>query len=700
MRIRGPYGYWNGPTGADPIGPRPNEHATAEPPYASIWDYTTTGAEGEEVPAPRIKLAWRDTGDYNEPANPYNIGYNGMGVGHATTAPFQNELIAQWVTDPLTAPVTIGLTFVAALFATAPALNDDREGQYRLQFHLRVVSGDGLTTRGVLWAGSPEGEGETLPQVAHSRWTELVLNPVNALAGDRLVVEVGTCRGSIGDTLGAYIEVWNYVRVQPEETEGDWPLYDPSQIGLPKDIPYWASPPTGDARTIVPGQNNWSQPLDGNTFFAFGVDIPLPSGPAPMSPVPGPSRFYLRGATAGAAFPDDQDPPDGKPGVAPAFAPLWNQATGPLGEPRPRIRLLYYKQNEYAYDHINNAAFTASPDEDVLLAQYITDPLRWPVTIEGGLRGEAFFFAHAPDDTAPDGYRVQVHARVVSRDGTVERGVLYAGDLREQNRYRAFGPGPRAQPIPCGGGQAALTTVAALAGDRIVVEIGARKTASGAPNADPGGATLVPYVAPGADLPPDDNSIVSVSWNGWVEFTTDLLHKPDSYDNGDDGEDTYQPPPTEPGGYTSGELPDAYAPAEGPGSATVLDLIRQFSTAVRRAVRITSATSIEMVPMDTDLPPGYSTGEAATMYHSSRRTTTAGEATLALQQADLSLSVTAELVTNDARLLTSGWHPPYQLPCWGLDRAPVMRVEYAITPETFTGSVDFFFPQPLSVVHR
>jgi hypothetical protein len=155
--------------------------------------------------------------------------------------------------------------------------------------------------------------------------------------------------------------------------------------------------------------------------------------------------------------------------------------------------------------------------------------------------------------------------------------------------------------------------------------------------------------------------------------------------------------PTKPG-----PLPNVIAPvASAGGSSTVLQLVRDFSAATRRAVRLTSSRSIEMVPDNTPLPAGWVQADAVDIYHSSTQSSIAGIHTLSLESADLALTASATLVANDVRLLLSGWKLPEQLPVYSLNHpAPVARVTHSFTRTSYRGSVEFLFPVPSATVRR
>ncbi len=169
--------------------------------------------------------------------------------------------------------------------------------------------------------------------------------------------------------------------------------------------------------------------------------------------------------------------------------------------------------------------------------------------------------------------------------------------------------------------------------------------------------------------------------------------------------------PTDPDTLPDPFDPDAEAPPSGtdpdtlpPGSplpeptcATVLDLIREFSSLVKRPVRITGPSTIEMVDINTPLPTGWTVADADDLYHTASHELTAGAKVLSLDSGLLSLAVAADLVTNDIRLLTSDWQLPHQLPIFGLVAGLVARVSFTASPTAFRASVTFAVqPVPLA----
>jgi hypothetical protein len=129
------------------------------------------------------------------------------------------------------------------------------------------------------------------------------------------------------------------------------------------------------------------------------------------------------------------------------------------------------------------------------------------------------------------------------------------------------------------------------------------------------------------------------------------------------------------------------------GSDTLLNLVRAFSVAVHQAVRITGPATIEMVDPDAPLPMGWSADDADDIYSSAVRTATSEtKQVLSVNVQDTTLTGNANLITDDVRLLLSGWRIPDRLPVYDLPTAPVQRVVYTFTPTAFTATVEHHYP--------
>lgn len=172
------------------------------------------------------------------------------------------------------------------------------------------------------------------------------------------------------------------------------------------------------------------------------------------------------------------------------------------------------------------------------------------------------------------------------------------------------------------------------------------------------------------------------------------------------------PAPVDYGNETDGFSPFAGWPAsdapsvpgnrlpDGSGSATILELVREFSSKVRRAVHIVNSKTIRMVDPNDAMPGGLRQADADNMYYTSTQNLTAKENVLRVRTGRLELEGSAGVVTNDIRIVTSGWKIPGRLPVYGIDPSPVKRVSMTFTPTEFTASVDFHLPDPPISVRR
>jgi len=157
---------------------------------------------------------------------------------------------------------------------------------------------------------------------------------------------------------------------------------------------------------------------------------------------------------------------------------------------------------------------------------------------------------------------------------------------------------------------------------------------------------------------------------------------------------------TDPPDTPDPKRPDKVVEAWTAGSGNLLDIIRRFSTDVRRAVRLTSEKTVQIVHWPSRMPAGMTQADAASMYHSSTRVATAGVQALSLESNNLAQSASADLCTNDVRLVTSTWRIPDELPVYGIGPAPVARVTYTFSPQGFDGTLEFVFPEPTAIVRR
>ena len=190
----------------------------------------------------------------------------------------------------------------------------------------------------------------------------------------------------------------------------------------------------------------------------------------------------------------------------------WDFQTSPSVRRLSRVRLDAPSTLLQATDSV------ATSNRDILLGQFISPPLQ-AQTISGTFKGQ--FFAN--ETSLAYNLRAQVLVRVVSNDGSVERGVLYAGDLETltgdpANEFAQSAFTNRKFPR---GGAAALSSVAVQDGDRLVVELGARKHST---------TTIAVYLRLATDQAteaPEDETTTDYAANStWVEFSQDILFKP------------------------------------------------------------------------------------------------------------------------------------------------------------------------------
>lgn len=218
------------------------------------------------------------------------------------------------------------------------------------------------------------------------------------------------------------------------------------------------------------------------------------------------TRFYFPATVPGSA-------------IAPTVSSLWRP--GVYGSwPRP-VRIASFAPPS-GVGLLDNTAMSRSTDPaessagspgDVLIAQYISDPIA-AQTISGTIKGLLRVF----EGFAGLDARAQLLVKVVSGDGSTTRGVLYGGDLTTAapdstdewfTSYSAHWF-LRSTLTSAGASPVTLTSVSALAGDRIVLEVGARCFASSSSNLN-----WDPRAANTTDLVSADATVA----RSWLEFS-------------------------------------------------------------------------------------------------------------------------------------------------------------------------------------
>src|SRR5574337_790602 len=156
------------------------------------------------------------------------------------------------------------------------------------------------------------------------------------------------------------------------------------------------------------------------------------------------------------------------PPVSPAFAAGWNDTASAVRRMMSASTQPARSADGTPFSETLSAAeAVATSPLDVLIAQYVSEPLSGAQTISGPLTGQLRALEAALDAD----YRAQLLAKVVSGDGATLRGTLLGFDTAVLSSEWATALTNR--NFPRGGAQT-LTSVAASDGDRIVIEVGYR----------------------------------------------------------------------------------------------------------------------------------------------------------------------------------------------------------------------------------
>lgn len=392
-----------------------------------------------------------------------------------TSATEVNVLGVQFVVgDTIPDDRTIGTGTFSAVF---PVYETNAAADAYLQIVIKVVSGDGTTERGVLYAGNPatsvsanvgdSNEEMTTSAVATRIYNAISLSSVNALTGDRIVIEVGARQNNTTTTSRGF-----FLRRGYETAVADYTL-------------------TSGITTTV--ENPWVE-FSEDLFTGGGGG----GGGGPTT------RFYL---------------PGDAPSVNPAFSSSWEVTSNSI-----RNALATSTTVEDG-DLIGGSSFTETSASmvDVLAVQYTSNE-QIPIdrTIGGtGVTLSAVAFMYETNGGA-DAF-MQIVAKVVSADGSTERGILYAGTTSTSVTSSVgavneeFGLTPGSTRILDG---VSTSEVNALAGDRIVIEIGARQTNTTT-------TSRGFFLRRGYQNDVGDYTLTSgqteINLNPWVEFSQDIF---------------------------------------------------------------------------------------------------------------------------------------------------------------------------------
>lgn len=202
------------------------------------------------------------------------------------------------------------------------------------------------------------------------------------------------------------------------------------------------------------------------------------------------TRFYL--------------PVNGTPAISPAFSASWEETASAT-----RLMTYPYRSSTTiattAVTHVNAAV------NDVLAFQYVSEPIE-AATISGTIKG----IIRVLESAAANDCRAQLVVKVMSNDGTVERGVLLAENAGALASEYATSLTNRKFPLAWAGAGTAISSVDAQAGDRIVFEIGTRFHAATA-------AISSSYsIGDSAATDCAENETATTANNPWIELSQDL----------------------------------------------------------------------------------------------------------------------------------------------------------------------------------
>lgn len=212
------------------------------------------------------------------------------------------------------------------------------------------------------------------------------------------------------------------------------------------------------------------------------------------------TRFYLPSAGTAAA--------------SPAFDAAWDDSSSVVRRPANRTK------GTSAFAEVTDTEVSAVNTWDVCLGQFVSEPLQ-AQTITGTVKG----IVRARESAAGANARSQMVVRVVSGDGATVRGTLLAQDNTTTNINEWVATttvtAARNARFPVGSTGATLTSVAAQAGDRIVIEVGARAVNTVATNFTLG----LRFGENATDAAENETGVTEAA--PWVEFSADLLFAAD-----------------------------------------------------------------------------------------------------------------------------------------------------------------------------
>lgn len=207
----------------------------------------------------------------------------------------------------------------------------------------------------------------------------------------------------------------------------------------------------------------------------------------------------------------------------PASSAVW-AATSASPQRRPLGRARYGSNTTLSANH---AETTATNPYNVLLGMFVSKPLSGDQTITGTFKG---LVSMTESNSAAD-MVIQTVIRVFSGDMTTERGVLYGGNtvttVTNNGEFATVANTRSLTPQPTSGAPSdtSVSSVAALSGDVIVVEIGYRALNTVTTSYT---GTMTILTGGGVTANPDATTMgQSSSYATWIEFSQDLLFEGD-----------------------------------------------------------------------------------------------------------------------------------------------------------------------------
>lgn len=209
-------------------------------------------------------------------------------------------------------------------------------------------------------------------------------------------------------------------------------------------------------------------------------------------------------------------PSTGTADVSPAFDAEWNDSSSVTRRPLNRTR------GTSAFVEISDTETSALSTWDILLGQFVSAPLQAQT-----LSGTFSCVIRARESATGVNARSQMVVKVVSNDGATIRGTLFPADTTTTNVNEwvatTTATAVRNAFFPKGTASQAFTSLAIQAGDRIVIEVGAR-TVNTATTAGFTAAMRFGEAA-ASDLTADETGVVE--GNPWIEFSSTVLLQAD-----------------------------------------------------------------------------------------------------------------------------------------------------------------------------